>query len=379
MDACADRRIDSGAWHRGPAALRSLLIAIPIASATLVPEEAAACFPETCSYYEQWTSLAPGNAAAIPIDGILLLQATRAAVPIDRVPPEELLASVTLAVTRDGQPVAGTLEATEVDDVLAWRPAAPLVPGATYEAIGSLVNPAGPSFCAPDLLPLEFEFHADLGPAAALMTPTVSAVELLTLRPRSGIENLACCDGAMPSEHTSDCGGFAGMDWDEGVCTAIRGSGWLSVELSIEHGLPPATASLVSRKIVRSDVMLPARLSDILDTESFHPFCTQVILRNLATGETVMSAKQCHGDADAEQLGDQDIDPNLALGDQCNDPIYTCESRYVSMFETRWDASACQPWGAEGATDGCSCRQGPPNTLSWLVWLVPGLMRRRRP
>lgn len=354
------------------AALRAGLVAIPFAGAALAADEAHACFPDACFYAESWSSLTPLNAAAIPTDGVLLLQGGRTDVPVDSVPFEDLLADLTVTVTRDGEPVAGSLEQTEISRVVAWRPAAPLMAGATYVVTGAIDNPDGFTPCGPDLLEIEFEFHVDDGPAVALVPPQVSASESVRTTSVTRLETLACCDDAYPAEYTDDCGGPTGIRWDAGQCTPTRAYGRLDVALTVQHGLPPGTAGQLVRSIV-GERTTPGEFTDELTVTGGGPFCAQVKLRNLATGETVMSAEQCHGEAVAGQLGELELDPHDALAGQCEGPLYVCEPAFVTMFETRWDVNACRPVVDEGCD--CSSRAGPAPW--WLALALLGLRRRR--
>lgn len=112
---------------------------------------------------------------------------------------DELLDKLALTVTSDGQPIAGALEPTDIRNVLAWRPADPLVPGAVYKVVGQLDNTLEDEqydYCAADILPLDFECIADDGPSAPLAPPDVDAEEKVAVSEGRQLGDLVCCDDA---------------------------------------------------------------------------------------------------------------------------------------------------------------------------------------
>lgn len=387
-------------------------LALPLAGAALTPSEADACSPDPCSFVEGWDSLEPVNAASIPIDGVLVLRGTRQG-DVD----EDWLSQVELTVTRDGQPIAGAVEATEVRDVLIWRPAAPLEPGATYQVKGNLDNDETDEYyegCHPDILALDFEFQADTEPSAPLTAPKTSAQESVFLLQRKTLDDVVCCDGAYPNDYGFDCGyGGESVYWDEGFCAATRGFGSLNVDISAEVDVPPATAQLLARELFLDGVSIGSTLDGgALGTTDSKPFCTSVKIRNLATGESVMSEAICHGAEVADQLGDQILDPSAELGQKCKDTPYVC-----TVKDGQWDETQCSAWpgeepttgdpdptegptsdpsgdpsssdgtdsddsataGQDGLVDhGCACDSSTPSPLGALALLGLGLLRPRR-
>ncbi|MDC0672087.1 hypothetical protein [Nannocystis radixulma] len=336
--------------------IRALSVSLPLVVAALPANEAEACGPgpdvDACWYADEWAELVPVNAAAIPIDGVLVLQGAQTG----NSPDAEWLAAIELTVTRDGQPIAGALETTEVDDVLVWRPAAPLVPGATYQVTGSLDNPDGDPEgyeCGPDLLPLAFEFHADAGPAASLASATLSTEASVLVIPRLVLDELVCCDGAMPVlEQNEDCAYVP--EWDHGDCVTTLARGRLQVVGKVAD-LPASTLSMTSRRmVVGGSQMLPilgAEPTVVYDD----PTCTRVKLRNLANGETVQSEETCHGED--LPLGDQPVDPAPQLAELCQGPPYVCELHESELW---WNPSACSPWPEDAGTTGDTT--GEPET-----------------
>ncbi|HEY8379968.1 MAG TPA: hypothetical protein VIK91_25935, partial [Nannocystis sp.] len=199
-----------------------MTVALPLAGAALAPAEAEACSPDPCIFYDHWTELEPINAGAIPTDGALLLRGAKTGDG----PDEDVLDRLDLTVTRDGQPIAGAIETAGVDHVLIWRPAEPLEPGATYKVTGTLFNDESDEYyelCGPELLQIDFEFHADLGPSAPLEPPEVSTSPYVQTREIVTLEDLVCCDGAMPEESYWNCGYGEEVYWTEGFCTSRLG------------------------------------------------------------------------------------------------------------------------------------------------------------
>ncbi|MCY1064911.1 hypothetical protein OV090_09080 [Nannocystis sp. RBIL2] len=329
--------------------LCALSVSIPLAGAALVPAEATACSPGPqhgpCWYADQWAALAPVNAAAIPIDGVLVLQGTQTGPS----PEAEWLDAITFTVTRDGQPIAGAIETTGIDDVLIWRPAAPLVPGATYQVEGALDNPDEDpegEACGPDLLPLVFEFHADAGPAAPLATLTTETQGIVTITPQiAELDALVCCDDAIPFLfETDDC--EIEIKWNKGACATLMGEGRLGVTMTTK-GVPASTLAMTSRRLVVDGVPGATFVGADPATSSLAPVCLQVQVRNLASGEMVLSEPQCVGDDVVGSLGKQEVDPSAELAALCAGSPYEC-----NVQGDVWQPDECEPWPAEMGTTG---------------------------
>lgn len=341
------------------ASVKSLLttasVALPLAGAALTPAEAEACSVDPCYFVDLIQDLAPINAASIPIDGVLLLQATQTGDS----PDADWLATIDLTVTRDGQPIAGALETSAIDNILVWRPAAPLEPGALYKVTGTLDNPDVEPYyegCAPDLVMLDFDLQAGLEPSTPLAAPEVEAAELVnTLEILDALDAFVCCDDAFPFEYSFDCGGSGTyVSWDAGFCAPLAGVGVLSVQVAVTPSTAPATAALLSHELVVDGAPSGQVLTTQLGANRQTPFCTEVVQRNLATGEQVKTPKQCHGDAVAPQLGPQDLDPGPTLARKCQGEPYTCVA-----VDGRWDPAQCTPWPAAEATTSASSTDDP--------------------
>ncbi|MDC0669775.1 hypothetical protein [Nannocystis radixulma] len=333
---------------KNSSSIQALTLALAGAAA-VVPNEAEACTPGYCAYTDAWQGLEPINAQAIPSDGVLLLQGARTGNSSE----DDWLDKVELTVTRDGQPIAGAVEASGVRDVLLWRPAAPLEPG-DYKVVGGLDNPEYDvvyEYCAVDL-ELDFEFSVDAEPSAPLSPPQVGTQPTLSVRESDDLEDLVCCDGAMPYSYAFDCGGSGEyVAWGDGFCTGLRGFGTLRVQVSIGTDLPQSTSALVMREVLVDGSPQRGELVDVQTAHLTKPACVAVRLTNLATGESVQSEESCHGDEPeiAAQLGDHAIDPGPALMQQCSQGAYTCE---LLPDQGRWDPDNCAPWPGEEATTG---------------------------
>jgi MYXO-CTERM domain-containing protein len=151
----------------------------------------------------------------------------------------------------------------------------------------------------------------------------------------------------------------------------------------------------------------------VLTASATTPFCTELVVRNVVTGDTVTTPQQCHGQALAAQLGAQSLLPDSpALTDHCKGPAYRCA---IDESLGQWDPERCDPWpagegttgdattgavptstsdattgasdsasagpGADGLVDhGCACAGAPasPGPLALLLALACAPRRRRR-
>ncbi len=357
---------------------------------------ASACDPNPCFDADLWETLQPVNAALIPSDGVLVLQGSNDG------DAASWLEAIEVEVSFGGIPVDGALEAPGIAGVLVWRPAAPLQAG-VHVVKGSVDNPDDLSYCAEDLA-LDFEFMVDAGLSVPLTPPSVTATELVTLTPLVDLTSIVCCDGVMPEVGFDSCGGGE-VYFQEGGCGSLSGTGWLDVELPIAPMLPVATAGLLSFTLKVDGEAVGTTLSPQFSWRAQNPFCTEIEARNLGTGDTVTTAKVCHGDAVSGQLGPQELDPRDDI--TCKQSLQTCEP---DALEEAWDPSKCTPWpgmdeesgtpteggsdsagsgesggsgGSAGEDDlvgkGCGCVGGdPPGAWALALLGIAGLRRRRR-
>lgn len=335
---------------------------VPVFAGTaLASDFARACSPYyACAGLSGWLGIEPLT-TQIPTDGVLLLKTSQ----VNGATHE----SIDLTVTHDGQPVDGALTPSPDPGVLLWRPAAPLPPDAIFHVTGTATNsytdPDRPE-CGQSSVPIDFTFATDAGPAAPLVAPKVSAVEAVEVWPVHDLDALACCDGVIPSFDS------CGASWPEGQCASTRGTGYLRVALTIDDGLPPATAGMVLRRIEELPHLAP-RFDGALELLDDQPFCARVALENVATGERVVGDEQCFGQDRADELGEQPLDPVAAIGANCPGGLHTCE---LADGYPAWDPNRCS--GVDGDGHGCNCDAGAPAPPAALVLLGGAAFVRRR-
>lgn len=343
---------------------RWCLASVVALAALVVPvDEAAACSPNPCVDVRLWYSLQPVNAERVPTDGVLVLQGGNFG--------DAPISDIALTVTRDGIPVDGALEATDVAGVLVWRPAAPLQAGA-HVVTGTVENPDEFTYCQDDLA-LDFEFMAEVVQPIALTPIAVTATEEVSVAPMNELASLACCEGVIPETVEDSCGGVS-PGYKSGECAPTRGTGTLAVELTTASTLPDAAAVQVVY-VLKVDGAAVATASDPkFSWRASAPFCTVIEATQLATGEKLATDEQCHGEAVADQLGDQEIDPTLAT--TCTGPLQTCQ---VDPATQAWDADDCSPWAADAEKAGCGCNDAAaPDGWAALALLGLAALRRRR-
>lgn len=375
-----------------------LYLAFPVLVGSPDAELDACPYPsDPCTGQDVWTDLAPYNHAKIPSDGVLVLRGNHVGgADVDS------LATIELTVTRDGQPIAGALEATSAHGVLVWRPSEPWEPGAAYALTGTVTNMVDDysyGYCAPDTIPLAADLVIDAAPAEALTAPDMDVTQGVLQTPVIALDGLACCEGAAPSGSYYGCGGLY-VNFDPNECAPTLAVGSLQLELTATPAAPAPTA----QEVVYTLVVDGAPQLQQLDDPHFvlyglgAPVCARVVAEDLATGAKVEGEEQCHGQDVADQLGQQALDPAAELG--CE--VFTCE-----VVENAWDPMACAPLDPPAPTTGgptegggesegsgeastgdtageddaksCACASEPRGDAALLALAgVVGLTRRRR-
>ena len=206
--------------------LAALALAFPNLAATATPGVAQACpgYYEPCLDYDFWQDLAVVNATKIPSDGVVVLQGTHQGDDAQSLP------TIELTVTKDGQPLAGALEATSLHGVLVWRPSEAWEAGATYALAGTVTNPPESADCAPMMVAIEAMLNIDVAPGAALGAVAFTGESEVQNSSNVSLATLACCEGATPYSGYSGCSG-SGVYWDPNECAPTQATGYLSVQI----------------------------------------------------------------------------------------------------------------------------------------------------
>lgn len=349
----------------------------------LLPARASACDGDLCEGVAAVLDVAPASSAAVPTDGVLVLTVDT----IGGLKPPQIRERVTLAVTLDGQPVAGALESVEVGDLMVWRPTAPLQAGAHYEVSGTIANSSGAEAgCGAEMQALAFDFAAADGPTAPLVAPTLTIQPTFFNEPILTLAGVVCCDDAMPADQVL-CGVSYGITWEKGQCAATETRGYLRLLLIGATEADAASSGQWVRVLLQDGERVAASVGTGFQRQVDAPACFTILQRSLATGEAVMSAEQCVGEDRADELGILAVDPVETLAGRCINDLYTCEIR-----SGRWDPLRCTSYGpdsmtpgdagGEAETDGqvgeggCGCTAAPTDAASGLLALL--LLGRRR-
>jgi MYXO-CTERM domain-containing protein len=351
------------------------LLAVPVARADL-------CDGDPCEAVAAVRDVVPASSAAVPTDGVLVLQIDGAGLS-----QPQIRERVALTVTLAGEPVAGAIEGVDIDDLLIWRPAEPLQPESVYQATGSFTNPPGEFNCAPELQAIEFEFTTTAGPAVALDEPTLTVKPTFFDDPILSLTTAVCCNDAMAADQLL-CDVSQGITWQKGLCAATSSYGYLRVLLTAATTADPASSGQWVRVLLQDGEPVASSVGTSFQREIDAPACLAIVQRSLATGESTRTEEQCIGDDRADELGVHEVDPSAELDGFCTTDLYTCEIR-----SGRWDPLQCTSWYPDGmappADDpgdeaggpvgerGCSCTSGPPDAALGLLALA--WLGRRRP
>jgi len=313
----------------------SLTLAFPIVAGALAPDSAEACpYVYDCESVPSWSTLTLRNAAKIPIDGVLVLEGTRYG-------EGDPLANLTIEVTKDGQPIAGAFETTPHRHALVWRPTEPWEPGASYYVDGTISNPGANLYCAVEEDIFGGDIFVDTVPAGALAVPefTGTAYQFQALELELG--SIACCVGAQPPELVPDyCGGYY-MNFDPGTCGPTKSFGSFSLDL-ISAPVADEPTSLEVLYVVKFDGEV--RSTSFTPSATIYPItepaCVTLEALDLGTGTMTVSAEQCFGQEFADELGPQDLVPELGC------PLEQC-----AVMDKTWDKTMCTPFGPGSDSD----------------------------
>lgn len=386
---------------------RVVLLACLAAVQLGVPRDAGACLDlPDCSDDGHVDGFTPRE-AVVPVDGALVVEVSRPGVPLDR----ELLDAVTFEV-RDANDtvVDGDLELVPDAPFLLWYPSAGFTPDASYSGQFTVDNAAltsgSPCWYGEPLMGA-FAFHTGSELSGPAWAPEVTiAGETHGVRQHHDLDGLVCCDGAYPYTDYACFSSF--VHWDEGHCEALRGTGWLQVELEVAPPPEERASQLAHRVSIGGAQWLWPHgpgLKFVIEA----PTCVQIQTVRLTDGEVSEAEPLCFGDDLADQLGELDLDPTEPLADQCTGDPYRC-----AVPGDAWDADDCTPWpesddpgdepdpddgdpddgddhdstpdndagdangtGDDASTRGCACSSAaPPSAWAWLPLFA--LVRSRR-
>ena len=323
--------------------------------------DAAACLDigDPCLDIDTWTNVEEVFTEPVPTDGVILL---RVSGPSGAAPEADILE---IEVTLDGVPLAGELVQSGIDGVLIWRPEQLFAASSTMVVSGKIHNvefEPNLEFCGAEFVPFEFEVEVAAGPMPPLVFPEVMVSEALNDPPLlHDLEQMVCCDGAFPRLEFAGCG-QTHLVIDEGRCAPLEWNGSMHVEATGMAIVAPGTASMISAELrVDGEVLSPTFSGPdgfVLRTQATEPFCSEVVLRNFASGEVIVGPLQCHGDALVTQLGPQTLVPESPALAACLGEPYVCETDEPG-FE--WDPDLCSAWPANEGSTG-SPTTGAPTT-----------------
>lgn len=370
----------------------SLTLAFPLLAPALIPGEAEACpYEVDCETVDSWSNLTLRNAAKIPIDGALVLEGIRHG-------EGDPLVNLTIEVTKDGQPIAGALETTPHRDALVWRPSAPWEPGASYLVDGTISNPGVHEYCGAEEDIFGGDIFIDTVPSGSLAVPEFTGTAMQQSVSELTLDTIACCEGAdAPVLGPGYCGGYY-LQFDEGTCGSTKATGFFTLDL---QGSPVADGDFAA------NVIYITKHDGVVVQTSFEPgsnyyglttpVCVVVEALDLGTGAMTVSAEQCFGQEFVDDLGPQDLVPDL-----------DCPLEQCAVVGNTWDKTMCTPLGPASDSDtptssdsdasaseassgsdtdpdqdgekGCACNEtGAPPALLLVTPLLLAGRRRRRP
>ncbi len=331
-----------------PAAYRLAPALLTLAAFVAIPGEADACSPDICYDAGRWSELVAGNPQAVPTDGVFVLTGSRYFVDGDA---SDTFEALTVDVSVDGMPVEGALEAVGLGETMIWRPAAPLIAGASYVVQVAVDNgaiaPGLEGECGPDLLEVSLDFAVGAGPAGPLVAPTFEATESYGVSDIISLDTLVCCDGAFPSSEET-CG-WEDIYWMTGECAPTQRRGRVSATWSGDAPTPEFAGMLAYRLKVDGEAA-GYRYGAPAGHSAEAAFCGNIEVVSLADGSSAASPEVCFGDSPPDPLGLHEVDPLLELG-ACAEGAYTC-SIVPGDFGEEWDPDACQAWPDSGGTAG---------------------------
>ncbi len=263
----------------------------------------------------------------------------------------------------DGAPLEGKLE--RAYNRLVWRPACQLDPGAVLHPRFEYSDPDPAGLCGGPVEQKVFETASvrvaeePLAPLAlpeACFSTVYSFAELNT-----GLDDLACCDGAFPYHENDNIGGCEDepptIHYDAGSCAVVRGFGQATARFSwtpalgdedaantvalLEYERPEGVLSIHSL-LLELDASSGARALTMTRSEALD---VRLTLHSLATGERVSGPwVRSNGDVSDMYLGSIEVDRSAELDAACADAPYTCEIIQGASPAVLWDSEECAPY-----------------------------------
>ncbi len=378
--------------------LNILTLILP-ALVVLTPSTSNACPApnfDTCVGADFWSYIQPINAVKIPADGVVVLQGEH-----HEADEEDPLKKIEITVTKDDQPLAGTLEATAQQGLLIWRPDASWEPGATYQMKGVVSNPALPDGCykdAPMMLPFGDQLHIDAAKGAAIGPTEFTGEAQLNKSQEVTLATVACCPGTLPEYFDLSGCGDLGVHFQQGTCTPTTSRSRLVVQIVGEPAAPGPAGNQLLYRLKVDGTLHSSGTQPTFYVDSETAFCAVIEAEDLANGTITTSEEQCFGQDIAGQLGQFPLDPVEELD---------CELQQCEVLGNTWDPTKCAPFepgtsptssdattdpatdasgdtgeGQDGDAQGCACDATPVGGAGLLTLLGPlallGAARRRR-
>ena len=221
--------------------------------------------------------------------------------------------------------------------------------GTTYAMFATITNPPeadspDSEFCAPLMIAIEDSLNIDVAPGAALGPAEFSGETKLNVSPQVSLDTLACCEGATPSFYYSGCGGGE-VYWDPEECAPTQAYGSLTVTVNGQPATTGAAAGQIVYALEVEGVLYSSSLSPQFSVYNNAPFCAVIEATDLASGAVSQSQKHCFGEAVADQLGTQVLDPAEKL---------TCALEQCAPNGDVWDPMTCTPVDPKAPTSSDS-------------------------
>ncbi len=298
--------------------------------------------------------------AALPADGVLVFELTRA--PEATLGLEDLLPFVRVETTdANGLEIPGEL--TAAYGRVAWRPTPVLAPEDTVTVTLAVENIAvaeleGLERCAVQ----DLELTIPVVVAGDEVTPvddlggTVDIERIRLPKLASSLDQLVCCDGALPSTVIDECE-HESLSWDEGHCESLLARRRLAVDATLQWPEAESIVGIAGYVPVLSfrDETLdvgPAG-QDSLGGLGSSAGCASLVVWDFVEQTSHVLDDTCIDAVGAGILGTTPRDPSEALAEACAEQPYTC-----AITDGAWDDSQCTPW------DGVVPPQRQPETDS---------------